>query len=213
MELKRTLFSKEYGALRTVITDNDILFCAIDIARMLGYKRPDKAVSDNCMNIRLYKISTTGGDQYIRFITDDEAIRLARRCTLPGAERFCDALYSAIATLEDCYFKDRDEEDEPTVSGLADYDFVDDDDDDVTGYLKDLDIPFDPERPDDVTVMVIVLLLIQKTLEFFKQYLSEEYEVSPDEHNDEETDAEDEDVERTNRFMDAFMTALYNELR
>ena len=148
MELKRTLFSKEYGALRTVITDNDILFCAIDIARMLGYKRPDKAVADNCMNIRLYKIPTTGGDQYIRFITDDEAIRLARRCTLPGADRFCDALYSAIRTLEESYFANDDEADEE----LGDYDFEEPDSDDVEyGSDEDYDEEDDLDDMSDLS--------------------------------------------------------------
>lgn len=205
MELKRTLFSKEYGALRAVITDNDILFCAIDIARMLGYKRPDKAISDNCMNIRLYKIPTTGGDQYVRFITDDEAIRLARRCTLPGADRFCNALYDAIYTLEEEYFSD--DEDEEYDDGYDDADnfgFCDERNED-----EDLD---SMNEMSDLTVMVVVLDLIRRTLECFKRYLAEEYDFSPDDFDDEEADADDEAIERTNHFMDALMTALYNEL-
>ena len=210
MELKRTLFSKEYGALRTVITDNDILFCAIDIARMLGYKRPDKAVADNCMNIRLYKIPTTGGDQYIRFITDDEAIRLARRCTLPGADRFCDALYSAIRTLEESYFANDDEADEE----LGDYDFEEPDSDDVEyGSDEDYDEEDDLDDMSDLSVMVVVLDLIRRTLEFFKHYLAEEYDFDPDEFDDGEAAVDEEEIKRTNHFMDALMTALYDELR
>lgn len=208
MEMRKTLFSKEYGALRTVITDNDILFCAIDIARMLGYKRPDKAISNSCMNIRLYKFPTTGGDQYIRFITDDEAIRLARRCTLPGSDRFCDALYSAIAILEDCYFSDDNEDNEPATFDFEDPDSDDSEhDEEEDGDLDDL------EDMSDLSVMVVVLSLIKKTLDFFKRYLSEEYDVDPDDIDDEEADADDEATERTNHFMDALMTALYNELR
>ena len=37
-----------FGSLRTVDEDGKIMFVATDVAKMLGYTNPSKAISDHC---------------------------------------------------------------------------------------------------------------------------------------------------------------------
>ena len=39
---------EEFGTVRTMIIDGKPYFCASDVAKALGYKRPNDAVSQHC---------------------------------------------------------------------------------------------------------------------------------------------------------------------
>ena len=40
-----------FGSLRTVDEDGKIMFVASDVAKMLGYTNPSKAISDHCKGV------------------------------------------------------------------------------------------------------------------------------------------------------------------
>lgn len=43
-----TFKNDEFGKLRTIDEDGKIWFCGADIANMLGYQNPRKAIADHC---------------------------------------------------------------------------------------------------------------------------------------------------------------------
>lgn len=51
-----------FNELRTIKTkDGDVLFCSIDVARMLGYANPSKDISDHCKRITKREVPCKSG--------------------------------------------------------------------------------------------------------------------------------------------------------
>ena len=61
---------------------------ASDVARTLGYARPDNAVRSFCKGASKQCIPTAGGPQTVFIIPERDVIRLIMRSRLPEAERF-----------------------------------------------------------------------------------------------------------------------------
>ncbi len=40
--------SEEFGEVRTIVDGDKILFCGSDVAKALGYSRPNDAISAHC---------------------------------------------------------------------------------------------------------------------------------------------------------------------
>lgn len=187
------LTSDKYGLLRAIVTDTDILFCAVDIAQKLGYKRPENAVRAHCSDIVTIPIPTDGGIQPAYFITEDEAMYFVARCRLPGAAEFRPALRSAVKALNERFFSD-DEED-------ADEDeLIDDELDELEALAGEAG----------------ALELAHNLIEFIFHYISDRYGIDfteedgapvPVEADDDEKD-DGPSEEETTRFMDALMMAL-----
>lgn len=77
--------------LRTDIDDvGNPLFCGLDAARMLGYKRPNDAISSHCRGtvIRRTIIDSIGRAQKVRFISEGDLYRLIAGSKLPEAQKF-----------------------------------------------------------------------------------------------------------------------------
>ena len=70
--------------------DGEPLFCASDVARCLGYARPNEAVSDHCKGTLKRRILTSGGMQDVNFIRESDVYRLAFKSQLPSAQKFVD---------------------------------------------------------------------------------------------------------------------------
>lgn len=106
-----TLFDFHGHAVRTVsMLNGKPYFLARDVARVLGYERPDKAIKDHCVNLlkaSFLELSKTGGSSNYRclidsgyshneivrklqFIPESDVYRLVMRSKLPGAEAFQD---------------------------------------------------------------------------------------------------------------------------
>lgn len=83
----------EFGEIRTLEEDGEILFCGADVAKMLGYVKPSKALSDHCRCPLKRGVPHPQNPEKtleMIFIKEPDLYRLAFRSTLPGAERLLD---------------------------------------------------------------------------------------------------------------------------
>jgi Prophage antirepressor len=92
-----------FNEIRTIEQeDGKILFCASDVAKMLGYSRPNDAINDHCRHTSKHRIPCKSGsytnsegaiveivkDVPMLFISEGDVYRLIVRSKLPSAERF-----------------------------------------------------------------------------------------------------------------------------
>lgn len=89
MEDLKLFQSPEFGQVRTVMKDGEVLFAATDVAKCLGYVNPQKAIRDHCKSTGVNEMDTptNGGIQRVKFITKGNVIRLVANSTLPQAEK------------------------------------------------------------------------------------------------------------------------------
>jgi prophage antirepressor-like protein len=73
-----------------VIKEDKPLFCAIDVAKILGYSNQSNAISTHCRGALKRGTPTSSGDQEMLFIPESDVYRLIMRSKLPDAERFQD---------------------------------------------------------------------------------------------------------------------------
>ena len=78
----------QFGDVRTITENGVTLFCGADVARALGYKKPQNAISTHCKGALKRGIPTNGGTQEMLFIPEGDIYRLAARSELPGADAF-----------------------------------------------------------------------------------------------------------------------------
>lgn len=91
-------FEFEGSQVRTAQDDNgNPLFCGNDVAQVLGYANPAKAVIDHCKGFLFWKpLETAGGIQQVRFISEGDMYRLITSSKLPAAERFEKWVYDEV---------------------------------------------------------------------------------------------------------------------
>lgn len=91
-------FSFNNASLRTLTDENgNALFCANDVAKVLGYARPADAVSAHCKGSVIRRpLKTAGGIQQVRFITEGDLYRLIVSSKLPAAEQFERWIYDEV---------------------------------------------------------------------------------------------------------------------
>lgn len=82
--------SPEFGEIRTLEENGAVLFCGTDVARAMGYARPNAAVSVHCRATVKRSSPISGKMQDINFIPESDLYRLAFSSKLPTAERFTD---------------------------------------------------------------------------------------------------------------------------
>lgn len=78
----------EFGEVRTIEENGKVLFCGSDIAKALGYARPNEAVSAHAKGTVKRRTLTAGGEQEMSFITEGDVYRLIAKSHLPAAEQF-----------------------------------------------------------------------------------------------------------------------------
>lgn len=88
----------EFGKVRTITENGKTLFCGSDVAKSLGYKRPNDAITAHCRGTVKRRIGVetskkadgTPAIQQIEmlFITEGDVYRLVARSELLGAEKF-----------------------------------------------------------------------------------------------------------------------------
>lgn len=86
----------DFGEVRTINENGDVLFCGSDVATALGYAVPRKALFDHCKGVLKRNILTNGGEQEMSFIPESDLYRLVFRSKLPGAEKFTDWVTSEV---------------------------------------------------------------------------------------------------------------------
>lgn len=81
--------SKEFGDIRTTEIDGKPYFVANDVARALGYAKPNNAVSTHCRSTLKRGIATKQGNMSeMVLIPEGDIYRLIIRSKLPSAEKF-----------------------------------------------------------------------------------------------------------------------------
>ena len=80
--------SEEFGEIRTIEEDGKVLFCASDVAKALGYEKPNNAVATHCRATLKRGTPISGKIQEINFIPEGDVYRLITHSKLPSAEQF-----------------------------------------------------------------------------------------------------------------------------
>ncbi len=90
--------NEQFGEIRTIEENGKVLFCGSDVARALGYARPNDAIAAHCKGTVKRRIGVqTGlkadGEPAIQqiemsFIPEGDIYRLITHSKLPGAEQF-----------------------------------------------------------------------------------------------------------------------------
>ena len=80
----------EFGNIRMMDEDGSVLFCGVDVALALGYKRPKDAISTHAKGAVKRRTLTAGGEQEMLFIPESDLYRLVFSSKLPTAEKFTD---------------------------------------------------------------------------------------------------------------------------
>jgi prophage antirepressor-like protein len=74
--------------VRGVMLESEPWFVGKDIAIVLGYQNPNKAMSDHCKGVtKRYPLWTEGGVQNVRIINEPNVYRLINHSKLPEAEQ------------------------------------------------------------------------------------------------------------------------------
>jgi hypothetical protein len=81
--------NEQFGEIRTVEADGKIYFVGNDVAKALGYVRPNDAISAHCRYTAKHRISDNQGipHNYL-VIPEGDVYRLAAKSELSGAEEF-----------------------------------------------------------------------------------------------------------------------------
>ena len=88
----------KFGKVRTITEDGKVLFCGSDVAKTLGYAKPQNAIDRHCRGALKRGIGVQTGVkadgspaiQHVEmlFITEGDVIRLVARSPLPEAAKF-----------------------------------------------------------------------------------------------------------------------------
>ena len=90
------LSHKEFGQVRIICEDDTVLFCGADIARALGYAKPQNAIKVHCKGALKRGTLTNGGTQELSYIPEGDVYRLIVRSKLPAAECFEHWLFDEV---------------------------------------------------------------------------------------------------------------------
>lgn len=85
---KLSIFNYDSYKVRTIEENGKILFCGADVARILGYAKPQNAISKHCKGALKRGTLTTRGKQEMTFISEGDLYRLIAHSKLPTAEKF-----------------------------------------------------------------------------------------------------------------------------
>jgi prophage antirepressor-like protein len=80
----------EFGELEVINVEGKPYFPATEVAKVLGYSNPQKAVRDHCKEkgCMIRSVLTNGGTQQKKYIDEGNLYRLITRSQLPEAEKF-----------------------------------------------------------------------------------------------------------------------------
>ena len=81
--------NNQFGQMRTITENGNTLFCGSDVAKALGYARPNDAISAHCRSTVKRRIATAQGNEAdMSFIPEGDVYRLITHSKLPTAEKF-----------------------------------------------------------------------------------------------------------------------------
>jgi prophage antirepressor-like protein len=80
--------NEQFGEIRWIKIDNKDYAVGIDVAKALGYKNPNDAISRHCKGYVKHVVPTKSGEQQMNVIPEGDIYRLTAKSELPGAEKF-----------------------------------------------------------------------------------------------------------------------------
>ena len=83
--------SEKFGSIRAIEESGRVLFCGSDVARALGYARPNDAIVDHCrctVKRRIPHPQSPDKEIGMAFIPEGDVYRLITHSKLPTAEKF-----------------------------------------------------------------------------------------------------------------------------
>lgn len=80
--------SEQFGQIRWVKINKKDYAVAIDIAKALGYKNPNDAITRHCKGYVKHAVPTNSGVQRMNVIPEGDIYRLTSKSELPSAEKF-----------------------------------------------------------------------------------------------------------------------------
>lgn len=80
--------NEQFGQVRTLEENGNILFCGSDVAKALGYSKARNAINAHCKGALKRGVLTNGGKQEMSFIPEGDLYRLIAHSKLPSAEKF-----------------------------------------------------------------------------------------------------------------------------
>lgn len=78
----------DFGNVRIIEEDGNFLFCGSDVAKALGYAKPNDAIARHCRAAVKRSSPISGKMQDINFISEGDVYRLIVHSKLPSAEQF-----------------------------------------------------------------------------------------------------------------------------
>lgn len=91
MEMPQIFENREFGKVRAVEHNGAPWFVGSDVAKALGYERPNDVVNAHCKKINKFSYGNSPqGAMPYNIIPESDVYRLVMRSNLPGAERFQD---------------------------------------------------------------------------------------------------------------------------
>ena len=80
--------------IRTIVKDGEPWFVAFDVAKTLGYEKPNNAINTHCKKANKISYPETG--QQLNIIPESDLYRLITRSKLPSAEKFGDWVFEEV---------------------------------------------------------------------------------------------------------------------
>ena len=80
--------NEEFGDVRTLEIEGKPFFCGSDVAKALGYARPNDAISAHCRATVKWSTPISGKMQDVNYIPEGDLYRLIVSSKLPTAEKF-----------------------------------------------------------------------------------------------------------------------------
>lgn len=80
--------NEQFGQIRWTKVNGKDYAVAIDIAKALGYKDPNSAVTRHCKGSVKHLVPTNSGEQMMNIIPEGDIYRLTAKSELPTAEKF-----------------------------------------------------------------------------------------------------------------------------
>ena len=100
MEQLRIFDKKEFGKIRTVEIKKEAWFIGTDVAKLLGYKRPNDAINQHCRHTVKHRICDSQGVKHnYRIIPESDIYRLIINSKLPKAEQFEKWLFEEVTPI------------------------------------------------------------------------------------------------------------------
>lgn len=88
--------NKEFGEIRTVVINDKPYVVAVDVARALGYKNPNDAITRHCKGYVKHAVPTKYGNQKMNCVAEGDIYRLIVSSKLPTAEKFEEWVFDEV---------------------------------------------------------------------------------------------------------------------